>query len=146
MDPKNVDKRGNVADDWVKVSDLRLALGDGAAALEGYQKSLAIWESLVQANPEDPDELSQLALTHEKIGACYTRQAARGTGLADWRLARASYQKSLGIWGGLEQKKKLDKEYQGKPAEIAQLVEKCARAIARSSASTSAENESPVQP
>jgi tetratricopeptide (TPR) repeat protein len=135
-DPKNLDKRGNVADDWVKVSDLHLGLGEFTEALDGYQRALAIWESLVQATPDDADLRSQLALTREKIGAVYLRRAIRrgssADAVADWRAARAWYQKSLDIWSELKQQKKLSSEYDGKPAEVAQQISKCERAIPKS--------------
>ena len=91
-DPKDTEKRGDLSEDEMKLSDVYLQLGDAASALAGYRKALAIRESLVAADPDNAEGRIQLGRLHEKLGRYYALQAAKQVpgkqSTENWREAR----------------------------------------------------------
>ena len=129
-DPSNAVARGDLSEDYMKLSDVCLRLGERAPALDGYRRALAIRKELVEANPESAEELTQLARIHESLGTYFLSLAESGRRTDDWREARRWYRLSLDAFQGLVRRGKLAADYAAKPRELERKIRTCEGALA----------------
>ena len=128
-DPSDAVARGDLSEEYMKVSDVSLRLGDRVDALNGYHRALAIREELVRANPDSAEGRAQLARIHESLGAYFLSLAASGRRADDWREARRWYQLSLETFQGLQQRNKLSADYATKPDQLRKRIRTCDAAL-----------------
>ena len=89
-DPKNVRAQRSLAISYIKMGDV---LGnsnfpnahDEGGAIINYQASLAVWQTLDSANPNNPDIRSWLGRIHERIGAIHEQQGKIDAALESYR-------------------------------------------------------------
>ena len=82
----------------MKLADVYLQLGDGASALAGYRRALAIRENLDGADPGNAESRSQLAQLYERLGGYYLGKRRKkirpAQTAADWREANVGTSKA----------------------------------------------------
>ena len=128
-DPQNAVARGDLSEDYMKLSDVCLELGEREPALDGYRKALAIREDLVKANPDSAEELTQLARLHESLGGYFLSLAMSGRRPDDWREARRWYRLSLDAFQDLARRGRLAADYATKPRELERKIATCDAAV-----------------
>jgi len=89
-DPKNVRAQRSLGISYIKVGDVLgnsnfPNAGDEAGAMANYQASLAVWQALDQADPNNPDIRSWLGLIHERIGTIVEQQGKIDVALESYR-------------------------------------------------------------
>ena len=89
-DPTNVRAQRSLGISYIKVGDVLgnsnfPNAGDEAGAMANYQASLAVWQALDQANPNNPDIRSWLGLIHERIGSIFEQQGKIDAALESYR-------------------------------------------------------------
>jgi len=89
-DPTNVRAQRSLGISYIKVGDVLgnsnfPNAGDEAGAMTNYQASLAVWQALDQANPNNSDIRSWLGLIHERIGSIFEQQGRIDVALESYR-------------------------------------------------------------
>ncbi|HWY50977.1 MAG TPA: protein kinase [Chthoniobacterales bacterium] len=89
VDPKNLRAQRSLGISYIKVGDVLgnsnfPNAGDEAGAMANYQASLAVWQALDKANPNNADIRSWLGLIHERIGAILEQQGKIDTALESY--------------------------------------------------------------
>jgi tetratricopeptide (TPR) repeat protein len=128
-DPANMSALDNVAEDYLKVSDLALKLGNRAEALSGYLKALGIREKIQAEAQEKGESRGVTANIYESLGDYYYSQSRIDKSLENLKEAKSRYQQSFSVWDELSQKNILLAEDADKPSRLKQKIARCEKAI-----------------
>ena len=124
-DLTNTVAMGDLSEDFMKVGDIFLKLGNRTDALTNYLKALALREKLASAGKEDPEDRTVSANLYESLGDYYFLSAQSEKSRENWQEAKIRYGQSLAIWQDLEQNRTILPADTKKPDEIKQKIEQC---------------------
>ena len=116
-DPTNTATARSVSEDYIKIGDELLKLGNRTDAPNGYLKALQIRERIAATNPESAGAQVVSANFYESPGNCYF--------LPDVKQAKIRYKQSLVIRQELQFNNTILASDAKKSDEVCQKIEKC---------------------
>jgi tetratricopeptide (TPR) repeat protein len=116
-DPTNTVSARSVSEDYIKIGEVLLKLGDRADALDGFLKALEIREQVAATSPESPGARVVSANLYESLGDFYFSK--------DLSQAKIRYEQSFGIWQDLRRENTILESDAKKPDELKKKIEKC---------------------
>jgi eukaryotic-like serine/threonine-protein kinase len=131
VDPKSTQARDGSAQAHLKVGDAQMASGRAREALASYTVAATARQQLAQEDPINAEVRANLAISSERVGQAHAALARRAPSessrTAEWREARAWFQRAVSAWQEIQKRSKLD-------AHNAEALGKAQRELAASEA------------
>ena len=101
-DPGNTNTEADRAGVLARLADADTLMGRPSDAVTAFAPVVQAFEALLQVDPKNMESQYDLAASLLGQGRALAGQASSTHSPETWRLARASYTRSLGLWRGLE--------------------------------------------
>jgi tetratricopeptide (TPR) repeat protein/predicted Ser/Thr protein kinase len=128
-DGHNADLNRILAYAWTGEGDVLGLCGRSPEAVAAYGRSLAILQTLSDADPKNVQLHADLGLTEFALGTAHSKMASKSGRAADWRQAREYLVRSLPALQDAGARGLLDPSDRTKPGDAARAIERCDAAL-----------------